>query len=66
VVLRYRVRAHLPCDWPRKPNRRRDLLHEEPGVYKLGSTWSVVIYHGRDPATGKEADGYLTALGIKQ
>ena len=24
-----------------------------PGVYKRGSTWSVVIDHGRDPATGK-------------
>jgi hypothetical protein len=32
-------------------------------VYKRGSTWSVVIDHGRDPATGKEADEYLTALG---
>ena len=35
-------------------------------MYKLGSTWSVVIYHGRDPATGKEPDGYLTALGINR
>jgi len=24
-----------------------------PGVYKRGSTWSVVIEHGRDPDTGK-------------
>ena len=24
-----------------------------PGVYKRGSTWSVVIEHGRDPNTGK-------------
>jgi hypothetical protein len=24
-----------------------------PGVYKRGSTWSVVIDHGRDPKTGK-------------
>jgi integrase len=24
-----------------------------PGVYKRGKTWSVVIDHGRDPATGK-------------
>ena len=24
-----------------------------PGVYKRGKTWSVVIDHSRDPATGK-------------
>ena len=24
-----------------------------PGVYKRGSTWSVVIDHGRNPETGK-------------